>query len=162
MRKNLFGWKPANLDPAVQKAFLGDDDHPAYSDSQLSESLVAKAVNAIARSPYWNDSAIIVLWDDSEGFYDHVPPPQFEACPDGKPCGDGPRVPLILISPFAKSHALISDPGDHASFVKFLDALYELPPLASLPDEAPYMPAGPRDTNAQLTDLLGGFRTRRA
>jgi phospholipase C len=152
--KNPFGWKPA--DPYAQ-GVLGDDDHPGYSDSQLSESLVAKVVNAVARSKYWNDSVIIILWDDSEGFYDHVPPPQFEPCPDKHPCGDGPRVPLILISPYAKSGGIISNPGDHASFAKFLDVLYQLPALATLPDEARYMPEGPRDTNPRLTDLLGGF-----
>jgi phospholipase C len=106
-RLNPFGWKPAN--PYAQ-GILGDDDHPGYSDSQLSESLVAKVVNAVARSPYWKDSVIIVLWDDSEGFYDHVPPPQFEQCPDKEPCGDGPRVPLILISPYAKSGAIVKNP----------------------------------------------------
>jgi phospholipase C len=151
---NPFGWVPAN--PRA-KNILGDDDHPGYSDSQLSESLVARVVNTVARSPYWNDSAIIVVWDDSEGFYDHVPPPQFEGCPDQHPCGDGPRVPLILISPWARSGAIVSDPGDHASFPKFLDVLFNLPPLASLPDEKPYLPEGPRDTNPRLTDLLGGF-----
>ncbi len=151
---NPFGWKPANPDA---RNILGDDDHPGYSDSQLSEALVAKIVNTVARSPYWNDSAIIVLWDDSEGFYDHVPPPQFEPCPDKNPCGDGPRVPLILISPWARSGGVASDPGDHVSFAKFLDVLFNLPPLASLPDEKPYLPQGPRDTLPQLTDLLGGF-----
>ncbi len=151
---NPFGWKPAN-----QKAthFLGDDDHPGYSDSQLSESLVAKVINTIAHSPYWKDSAIIITWDDSGGFYDHVPPPQFETCPDKHPCGDGPRVPLLLISPYAKSGGIVSNPGDTASFAKFLDVLYNLPPLASLPDEKPYMPEGPRDTNPRITNLLGGF-----
>jgi phospholipase C len=157
-RMNPFGWKPAN--PAAS-GILGDDDHPAYSDSQLSESLVAKVVNAVARSPYWKDSVIVVLWDDSEGFYDHVPPPQFETCPDKEPCGDGPRVPLLLISPYAKSGGIISDPGDHVSFAKFLDVLYDLPPLASLPDEKPYLPEGPRDANPRLTDLLGGFDSAR-
>ena len=151
---NPFGWKPAN---PQAPAILGDDDHPGYSDSQLSESLVAKVINAVARSPYWNDSAIIVLWDDSEGFYDHVSPPRFEQCPDKQPCGDGPRVPLLLISPYAKSSGVVSDPGDHVSFDKFVDMLFHLPPMASLPDEKPYLPEGPRDTNPRLTDLLGGF-----
>jgi phospholipase C len=151
---NPFGWVPAN--PRARN-IVGDDDHPGYSDSQISESLVAKVVNAVARSPYWKDSAIIVLWDDSEGFYDHVSPPQFESCPDQHPCGDGPRVPLILISPWARAGGIVTDPGDHASFAKFLDVLFDLPPLASLPDEKPYLPQGPRDTLPQLTDLLGGF-----
>lgn len=154
---NPFGWRPANSNALVRAHFAGDDDHPGYSDSQISESLVAKAVNAIARSPYWQDSAILIFWDDSGGFYDHVPPPQFERCPDRHPCGDGPRVPLILISPYARTGGIVSAPGDHASFVKFLDVLFQLPPLASLPDEKPYLPEGPRDANPALTDLLGGF-----
>jgi phospholipase C len=154
---NPYDWKPANANPFVQAHFAGDDDHPGDSDSQIAESFVAKFVNLIARSPYWHDSAIIILWDDPGGFYDHVPPPQFEPCPDSHPCGDGPRIPLILISPYAKSGAIVSNRGDHASFAKFLDVLFDLPRLASLPDEKPYMPEGPRDTNPRLTDLLGGF-----
>jgi phospholipase C len=154
---NPFGWRPANSSASVQAHFLGDDDHPAYSDSQLSESLVAKVVNAVARSPYWSDSAILIFWDDSGGFYDHVPPPQFETCPDGHACGDGPRVPLILVSPYARAGGVVSDSGDQASFPKFLDALFQLPALGSLPDEKPYLPEGPRDTNPRLTNLLGGF-----
>lgn len=155
---NPFGWKPAN---PIAAQILGDDDHPGYSDSQISEALVAKVIDTIARSPYWKSSAIIILWDDSGGFYDHVPPPQFEECPDKEPCGDGPRVPMLLISPYAKSGAIVSNPGDHASFAKFLDVLYNLPPLASLPDEKPYLPEGPRDTNPRLTNLLGGFSAAR-
>ncbi|MDE3137640.1 MAG: phosphoesterase [Acidobacteriota bacterium] len=158
---NPFGWKPANPAEFVQSHFMGDDDHPGYSDSQLSESLVAKVVNAVARSPYWKDSVILIAWDDPGGFYDHVPPPQFEKCPDMHPCGDGPRVPFILISPYARSGAIVSSPGDHASFAKFLDVLFDLPPLASLPDEKPYLPEGPRDANPRLTDLLGGFSPAR-
>ncbi len=59
--KNEFGWKPANPDPSVQANWLGDDDHPGYgdSDAQIGESFVATFVNAIARSKYWNDSAIV-------------------------------------------------------------------------------------------------------
>jgi len=155
--KNPFGWKPGHA------GFDGDDDHPAYASAHLSEALVAKVVNAIARSKYWNDSAIVITWDDSEGFYDHVPPPSYASCPDAHPCGDGPRVPLILISPFAKSHAhaVVHDSGDHASFVKFLNVLYDLPALASLPNEAPYLPNGPRDLMTSITDLVGGFDPQR-
>ncbi|MEO9171286.1 MAG: alkaline phosphatase family protein, partial [Candidatus Baltobacteraceae bacterium] len=152
--KNPFGWKPADASAFVQQNFTGDDDHPGYSDSHLSESFVATFVNAIARSKYWSDSVILVVWDDSEGNYDHVPPPVFETCPDSDPCGDGPRVPAIVISPFAKSHAVIPSPADHASFAKFLGTLFELPALASLPDEAKYMPMGPRDGNPQLDNLI--------
>jgi phospholipase C len=156
---NEFGWRPANKDPFIQKNFLGDDDHPGTGDSDrhVAESFVATFVNAIARSRYWKDSAIIITWDDSGGFYDHVPAPQFERCQDGHPCGDGPRLPFILISPYAKSGRVVHDSGDTGSVVKFVNTLFGLPALASLPDEKPYMPEGPRDNNPRLTDLTGGF-----
>ncbi|MBC5806486.1 MAG: phosphoesterase [Candidatus Eremiobacter antarcticus] len=160
---NHFGWRPANKSAFIQKHFLGDDDHPGTDDSDrhVAEAFVATFVNAIARSKYWKDSAIIVTWDDSGGFYDHATPPQFERCPDGKPCGDGPRLPFILISPYAKSGAVIHDVGDTGSLVKLVNTLFGLPPLASLPDERPYMPEGPRDGNPRLTDLTGGFDPQR-
>lgn len=156
---NHFGWRPARMDPFIQKHFLGDDDHPGTDDSdrQVAEAFVATYVNAIARSQYWKDSAIIVLWDDSGGFYDHVPSPQFEGCPDGHPCGDGPRLPFILISPYSKANAIVHDMGDTGSVVKFVNTLFDLPALSSLPDEKPYMPEGPRDGNPRLTDLTGAF-----
>ena len=50
---NLFSLKPGDPDATVQKNFLGDDDHPAYSDAQISEAMVAEAINKIAASPYW-------------------------------------------------------------------------------------------------------------
>lgn len=157
--KNEFGWKPANRDPYVQAQYLGDDDHPGPgdSDAQIAESFVATFVNAIARSKYWNDSAIVITWDDPGGQYDHVPPPQFDRCPDAHPCGDGSRLPFILISPYARSGAIVRDPGDTASILKFAEATFGLPPLASLPDEQPYMPQGPRDANPAISDLLGAF-----
>jgi phospholipase C len=133
--ENSFHLKPADSDPRVQKSFLGDDDHPAYSDAQISEALVAEAINRIAASPYWPESAIIITWDDSEGDYDHVPPPILARGPDGSPISDGPRVPLILISPYARAHFVAHAQGNQASVVKFVDAVFNLPPLALLPDE---------------------------
>jgi phospholipase C len=166
--KNTLGLKPSNPDPAVQKNFLGDDDHPAYSDAQISEAMVAEAINAIARSRYWNESAIIVTWDDSEGDYDHVPPPIRSKGPDGTVLSDGPRVPLLLISPYARVHAISHEAGDHASVVKFADGLFGLIPLARLPDEARarrlgkarlgVADLGPADAlTPGVTDLLSGF-----
>jgi phospholipase C len=133
---NVMGLKPVDPDPAVQKAFLGDDDHPAYSDAQISEALVATEVNAIAHSKYWKHSAIIITWDDSEGDYDHVAPELRTLGPDGSVTSDGPRVPLIVISPYARTHFISHELGSHASVVKFVNALFGLSPLASLPNEA--------------------------
>jgi phospholipase C len=160
-KRNTFGWRPRDPDALVQKGTLGDDDLPGTTDREVGEAFVATFVNAIARSKYWNDSAIIITWDDSGGFYDHVPPPQFERCPDAHPCGDGPRVPLILISPYAKSGAVVHDAGDTASVVKFIEAVFGLPALASLPDEHPRLPQGPRDGSIAITDLLGAFDLER-
>ena len=133
--RNIFHLKPADPDAAVQKKFLGDDDHPAYSDSQISEAMLATAINKIAASPYWSESAIIITWDDSEGDYDHVPPPIRAKGPDGSPISDGPRVPLILISPYARAHYVAHEAGNHASVVKFIDTVFTRTPLALLPDE---------------------------
>lgn len=156
---NYFGWKPANKDPYVQANWLGDDDHPGMgdTDAQIGEAFVATFVNAIAHSKYWKDSAIVVTWDDPGGYYDHVPPPRQITCPDGHPCGDGPRLPFMVISPYARSGAIVRAPGDQTSVMKLAESLFGLPPLSSLPDEAAYMPRGPRDGDPAITNLLGAF-----
>jgi len=127
--------KPADPSPLAQLNFPGDDDHPAYSDAQISEALVGQEVNAIASSPYWANSAIIITWDDSEGDYDHVQPPVENNGPSATGfIADGPRVPFLLISPFSKQQ-VVHTPGDHGSVVKFVDTLFNLVPLANLPTE---------------------------
>ncbi|MGH7714721.1 MAG: alkaline phosphatase family protein, partial [Vulcanimicrobiaceae bacterium] len=133
--ENTLGLKPTDPDPKVQKNFIGDDDHPGYSDAQISDAMVATTIDKIAASSYWPESAIIVTWDDSEGDYDHVPPPIHSYGPDGSVVTDGPRVPLLVISPYARAHAVAHAVGDHASVVKFVDWLFNRTPLALLPDE---------------------------
>lgn len=166
--RNSMGLQPANPDPAVQAHFRGDDDHPGYSDAQISEALMAEAINSIIRSRYWSQSAIILTWDDSEGDYDHVPPPIDAHGPDGSVISDGPRVPLILISPYGRTHAIVHASGNQASVVKFVDTVFGLTPLASLPDEKAARQLGekrfgqknlgPQDAlTPNVTDLLGAF-----
>ncbi len=133
--ENIMGLKPSDPDPKVQKNFLGDDDHPAYSDSQISEAMLAQVINDIASGPYWSQSAIIITWDDSEGDYDHVPPPVLKAGPDNQLTGLGPRVPLLVISPYARTHSISHEQGSQSSVVKFVDTLFNLIPLGELPDE---------------------------
>jgi phospholipase C len=154
---NTLGLHPANPDPYVQKHYMGDDDHPGYTDSQISEAFVASLVSAIAHSKYWKDSAIVITWDDLGGFWDHVPPHNFEMCPDGHPCGDGARVPAIVISPYGKTGAIVHDFNDQDSVIKFIETVFGLPTLASLPDEKRYMPMGPRDGNPLLSNMRGAF-----
>lgn len=155
-KKNHFGFRPANGDTR----FLGDDDHPGpqNSDHQIAEAYVATLINAIANSPYWNDSVIILTWDDMGGFYDHVPPVEYEKCPPlDLPCGDGPRLPMLVISPFAKTGTVVHDYNDTVSISKFIEDVFGLPPLGSLPDEQPYEPEGPRDVNWIIGDLSGAL-----
>jgi phospholipase C len=134
--QNQAGLNPDNPDPAVQMDFQGDDDHPGYSDSQLSEALVAREINAIANSPYWNQCAIIITYDESEGDYDHVPPQIISWDPNGLALSRGPRIPLLVISPYAEAHAVSHELGDHNSVIKFINLVFGLTALQDLPDEA--------------------------
>ncbi|HEY9181089.1 MAG TPA: alkaline phosphatase family protein [Candidatus Baltobacteraceae bacterium] len=84
---------------------------------------VASVVNAIGESPSWNTTAIIVLWDDWGGWYDHVKPPQLDRM------GLGFRVPMIVISPWAKRHYVSHVQHEFGSIVKFTELTFDLPSL---------------------------------
>ena len=127
---------PVDPNPAVRAAFQGNDDHPGYSDAQISEGLVADEVNAIAMSPYWKDSAIIITYDETDGLYDHGMSRIRALDPEGNPLTGGPRIPAIVISPYAKSHVVVDEYSEHSSVIKFIDKVFGLVPLADLPDEA--------------------------
>ena len=124
-----------NPNPDVRATFAGNDDHPGYSDSQISESLVAESVNAIANSPYWPHAAIIVTYDETDGLYDHVPERIRSWGPDGLPLTGGPRIPAIVISPYSAAHAVSHVYSEHSAVIRFIDELFGLRPLADLPDE---------------------------
>ena len=70
-------------------------DHPPTSICQ-GENWTVQYLNALMQSKYWKSTAIVLTWDDFGGFYDHVPPPHVDLY------GDGPRVPAIVISPYAR------------------------------------------------------------
>ena len=122
--------------PAVLANFKGADDHPGYSDAQISETLLADEINAIANSPYWPNSAIIITYDETDGLYDHAVPKIRNYDPLGNPLSQGPRIPNIVVSPFSLVHAVSHEASEHGSIIKFIDALFNLTPLAQLPDEA--------------------------
>ena len=173
---------PSRLTPADIKAIRdakgGDDDHPGYADHQITEAMNARVINAIARNPkLWAESAIVMTYDESDGFYDHVPPRILSYGPDGLPLSRGVRVPLIVISPYARAHVVSHAEGDHNAVIQTIEAVFGLPPLAGLPDEAAALAAGdapafnrfgppgfhqrhlgPRDINSPTTDsLLSAF-----
>jgi phospholipase C len=140
---------PADPNASVKGLFPGNDDHGSYSDSQISEALVADEVNAIANSPYWNQSAIIITYDESDGFYDHQPESFRTWGPDGQPESGGPRIPLIVVSPFATTHAVSHVYSEHSAVIKFIEELNGLIPLGSLPDEAAAFTTGAQNCTTQ-------------
>src|SRR6185437_379041 len=91
------------------------DGHPGYSDPIDEQQFLVSVVNAIAKTAYWKDTAIIVAYDDSDGWYDHVLGPVVSQsavaddalagpgnCGSGTSgtqgrCGYGPRLPLLVI-----------------------------------------------------------------
>ena len=76
-----------------------NSDHPA-EQSDKGPSWVASIVNAVGKSSYWDSTAVVILWDDWGGFYDHVRPP---AAP-GWQGGPGFRIPMLIVSPYVKPH----------------------------------------------------------
>jgi phospholipase C len=76
-----------------------NSDHPG-DQSDTGPSWVASLVNAVGQSEYWNSTAIVILWDDWGGLYDHVPPPM----PRDWQGGPGFRVPMLIVSPYVKPH----------------------------------------------------------
>ncbi len=132
---NNDGLVPVDPTPAIEEAFIGNDDHPAYSDQQISEALAARAISDIAGSPYWSQSAIIITYDETDGYYDHVPPAKRSTFADGSILAAGPRIPTIVISPYAASGTVSHQYSEHGSIIKFINELKGLVPLARLPDE---------------------------
>jgi len=132
---NIRGWKPVDPNPKLAEVFNGNDDHPGYSDTQISEGLLAEEINAIAASPYWSECAIIITYDESDGLYDHAQPRVRSHDANGLPLEQGPRIPAIVISPYAVAHGVSHVPSEHSSIIKFVNELFGLIPLADLPDE---------------------------
>jgi phospholipase C len=104
-------------------------DH-ALSNDGSGPSWVASIVNSIGSSPYWANTAIIITWDDWGGWYDHVAP---KVVNDGVSWGSGYvygfRVPLIVVSPYAKAAYISHNTHDFGSVLKFIESTFDLPSL---------------------------------
>ena len=87
-------------------------------------SWVTAVVNAVGRSKYWNSTAVIVLWDDWGGFYDHVAPPQLDYQ------GLGFRVPAIIIGPYARKGYVSHAQYEFGSILKCIEDIWGLPRLS--------------------------------
>ncbi len=104
---------------------LVNSDH-AGSESTTGPDWVGAVVNAIGRSPYWKDTAIVVMWDDWGGWYDHVLPPQIANPQTHVLDGLGYRVPAIVISPYAKHGYVSHARHEIASTLKLVESVFGL------------------------------------
>ena len=142
--------KAGNL-PAVTylKFSEGDTGHPADSTPLLEQTSIVNAINAIMQSPFWRDTAIVITYDDTGGWYDHVAGPIVNFSQDpindaisGNPatstgtcgtpgpgvaiafqdrCGFGVRMPFLMISPFAKQNYVDHSLNDTTSILRFVE-----------------------------------------
>ncbi|MBT9385756.1 alkaline phosphatase family protein [Pseudooceanicola sp. CBS1P-1] len=124
-----------------------EDGHAGYSDPLDEQAFVVKAINAIQQSPFWKDTAIVIAYDDSDGWYDHamavvnpsqIPVPGYDVlngdkCGAGTPlpgvsglpvqgrCGYGTRQPLLVVSPYAKVNHVDHTLTDQTSVMRFIE-----------------------------------------
>jgi len=101
-----------------------NDGHPPHSMCE-GENWTVRVLNAVVEGPDWNSTAVFITWDDFGGFYDHVAPPQVDEF------GLGPRVPLLIVSPYAKQGYVSQTVYDHTSILKFVETRYGLKALTS-------------------------------
>jgi phospholipase C len=101
------------------------------------------------QSEYWKDTAIIFTMDDFGGFHDHVPPPHQYGGTSSAPYGLGFRLPLLIISPYAKPGFIFEETADHASIARFIERVFAS--TRTLHD------LDPAAQDAQANDLFGAF-----
>ena len=120
-----------------------EDEHPP-GDIQIGQKLVSEVIGAVMKSPQWNHSAVFLTYDEHGGIYDHVSPPQACAPGDGFSPVDkngkalagafdryGFRVPLLVVSPYAKRGYVSHEVLDHTSLLRFIEAKFRIPALTA-------------------------------
>lgn len=133
--------------PAVSflKAAGYQDGHAFYSDPLDEQEFLVSTINRLERTPFWHDTAVVILYDDSDGWYDHQMSPIVNQSQDPAHdaltasgcgtrgdvqhtlggyqdrCGYGPRQPLLVISPFAKANFVDHAVTDQTSVLKFIE-----------------------------------------
>ncbi len=117
-----------------------ENSHPGNSTPQLEQQWLVSTINAIEESQYWPSTAIIVTYDDSDGWYDHAIPPVLNGSDDSTVgdtkvctsvpttvgsaedrCGYGDRLPFIVISPWTRENYVSSNLTDTASIIRFIE-----------------------------------------
>jgi phospholipase C len=113
--------------------FAGDDnEHPGYASLLRSETAVYNLVKAIQASPNWADTVIIITYDEFGGRFDHVPPPVIDHF------GPGHRIPMVIVSPFAKFRYIDHTQYETVSILSFIEHRWKLAPLTARDAAANY------------------------
>jgi len=105
--------------------------HPGSGSISTSLNWLTDFVAQVKASPEWDSIAIVVIWDEGGGFWDHVPPPQIDSQ------GLGIRVPMLVISPYAKAGYVSHVRMDHVSVLKFIQWNWSLGTLNAREDQSP-------------------------
>src|SRR5262249_1457869 len=121
--------------------------HPKTSDPLSEQRFLVTTINALEQTPQWGSMAIVITYDDSDGWYDHVMPQivnqssdpgqdrllgETGLCGQAAPgpyedrCGYGPRLPLLVISPWAKSNYVEHTVSDQTSVLRFIEDNWKL------------------------------------
>jgi phospholipase C len=113
--------------PAVSWLVMSGEvsEHPPASMC-AGQSWSVKQINAVMQGKDWPSTLVVLTWDDFGGFYDHVAPPRFGYI------SYGPRVPALIISPYARPHFVDHHVLDFSSVLKFIEQDYHLAPLTQL------------------------------
>lgn len=113
--------------PAVSfvKPLGPDNEHPGYTNLLRGQQYVADLVKAVQNSDYWENTVVIITYDENGGRWDHVAPPVVDRW------GPGTRVPMIVISPFARRGFIDHTQYDTTSILKFIETRWQLQPLTS-------------------------------
>jgi phospholipase C len=124
----------------VEQSMLAGDEHPP-GDFQTSQHAVAKRINQLLDSPYWDRSVLFLTYDEHGGYYDHVAPPPACAPDEIPPELDGTdtfnarfdrygmRVPFVAVSPYVRRHYVSHVTYDHTSILRFIETKFNLPAL---------------------------------
>ncbi len=102
-----------------------DNEHPGYTTVQRGQQHVADLVEVVQRSPYWDDSLIVITYDDYGGGWDHVAPPIVDRW------GPGTRVPTVVVSPLARRGHVDHTTYDTTSILKTIEMRWNLAPLGT-------------------------------
>jgi phospholipase C len=125
------------------------DEHPDIGSVCVGENWTVGHINALMASPYWADTAVVFTMDDYGGWYDHVPPPRAYGCDAQNPYGLGFRLPLIIMSPYAKKGFIFQEQAEQASIAHFIEKVFGATHALSDLD--------PAAQDGQANDLMDAF-----